>query len=142
MDNSRNKEGVTGISAVSCHALWPEYFWGDFTVKYGITVSPVLDIRNGFPLSVIDQDRNFVGPRNRAGRFPTFGALDLQVVKGLDAPGRWAEKYRLRLGLKVFNVTNHFNPRDFQGNLASSEFGRFFNSKGRKFGLKFVIEKK
>ena len=41
-------------------------------VKYGITVAPVLDIRNGFPLSNIDEDRNFVGERNRAGRYPTF----------------------------------------------------------------------
>ena len=47
-------------------------FWGNFSVKYGITVAPVLDIRNGFPLSVIDEDRNFVGQRNRAGRFPNF----------------------------------------------------------------------
>lgn len=52
------------------------------------------------------------------------------------------ERQRTEGGSQIFNLTNHFNPRDFQGNLASSEFGRFFNSKGRKFGLKFVIEKK
>jgi hypothetical protein len=51
-------------------------------MKYGITVAPVLDIRSGFPLSVIDEDRNFVGPRNRAGRFPNFASLDLQVRSG------------------------------------------------------------
>jgi hypothetical protein len=111
-------------------------------MKYDITVAPILDIRNGFPLSVIDEDRNFVGPRNHAGRFPTFASLDLQVLKSVSAPGRWNESYRLRLGFKVFNLTNHFNPRDFQGNLASGEFGEFFNGVGRKFGLKFVIEKK
>ena len=116
--------------------------WGDFGVKYGITVAPVLDIRSGFPVSTIDEDRNFVGPRNRAGRFPVFGSLDLQVLKSVDAPGRWGENYRLRLGAKVFNVTNHFNPRDYQGNLASEEFGGFYNGVGRRFGLKFVVEKK
>ncbi|HEX3143052.1 MAG TPA: TonB-dependent receptor, partial [Pyrinomonadaceae bacterium] len=42
-------------------------FWGTFGAKYGITVTPVLDLRNGFPLSNIDEDRNFVGERNRAG---------------------------------------------------------------------------
>jgi hypothetical protein len=63
-------------------------------------------------------------------------------LKSVSAPGRWGETYRLRLGAKVFNLTNHFNPRDFQGNLASTEFGGFFNGVGRKFGLKFVIEKK
>jgi Carboxypeptidase regulatory-like domain/TonB-dependent Receptor Plug Domain len=117
-------------------------FWGNFGVKYGITVAPVLDIRNGFPLSVIDEDRNFVGQRNRAGRFPNFASLDLQVLKSVSAPGRFSEKYRFRVGVKVFNLTNHFNPRDFQGNLASDEFGGFYNGVGRKFGMKFVIEKK
>ena len=117
-------------------------FWGNFMVKYGITVAPVLDIRNGFPVSVIDEERNFVGARNRAGRFPNFTSLDMQVLKSVNAPGRWKENYRLRLGVKVFNVTNHFNPRDYQDNLASGEFGGFSNGVGRKFGLKFVIEKK
>jgi hypothetical protein len=46
------------------------------------------------------------------------------------------------VGVKVFNLTNHFNPRDFQGNLASDEFDGFYNGVGRKFGMKFVIEKK
>jgi hypothetical protein len=117
-------------------------FWGNFGVKYGITVAPVLDLRNGFPLSVVDEDRNFVGPRNRAGRFPNFASLDLQVLKSVSAPGRLSENYRFRVGVKVFNLTNHFNPRDFQGNLASDEFGGFYNGVGRKFGMKFVIEKK
>jgi hypothetical protein len=116
-------------------------FWGDFGVRYGITVAPVLDLRNGFPLSIIDEDRNFVGARNRAGRFPTFSSLDLQILKTVTLMGRW-ENYRTRLGLKVFNLTNHFNPRDFQDNLASANFGAFYNSVGRKFALKFVIEKK
>ena len=117
-------------------------FWGNFGVKYGITVAPVFEIRNGFPLSVLDEDRNFVGPRNRAGRFPNFASLDLQVLKSVAAPGRFSENYRFRVGVKVFNVTNHFNPRDFQGNLASAEFGSFYNGVGRKLGMKFVIEKK
>lgn len=117
-------------------------FWGNFSVKYGITVAPVLEIRNGFPLSVIDEDRNFVGQRNRAGRFPNFASLDLQVLKSVSAPGRFSENYRFRVGVKVFNLTNHFNPRDFQGNLASDEFGGFYNGVGRKLGMKFVIEKK
>jgi len=117
-------------------------FWGNFGVKYGITVAPVLEIRNGFPLSVMDEDRHFVGQRNRAGRFPNFVSLDMQVLKSVSAPGRFSEHYRFRVGVKVFNLTNHFNPRDFQGNLASDEFGGFYNGVGRKFGMKFVIEKK
>ena len=117
-------------------------FWGNVSVKYGITVAPVLEIRNGFPLSNIDEDRNFVGERNRAGRYPTFYSLDMQVLKSLSAPGRFKEKYRFKVGLKVFNVTNHFNPRDYQGNVASDDFGGFYNAVGRKYGMKFLIEKK
>jgi hypothetical protein len=117
-------------------------FWGTFAVKYGITVTPVLDLRNGFPLSHIDEDRYFVGERNRAGRYPAFMSLDMQVVKSISAPGRFKEKYRFKIGFKVFNVTNHFNPRDYQGNLAADDFGGFYNSVSRKYGMKFLIEKK
>ena len=116
-------------------------FWGEFHAKYGITVTPVFDIRTGFPYSIIDAERNFVGPRNRAGRFPTFASLDLQVMKSVSLPGRW-KKYRAELGLKVFNVTNHFNPRDFQNNLASDDFGGFSNGVGRKFGTRITFIKK
>jgi hypothetical protein len=44
--------------------------------------------------------------------------------------------------LKFFNVTNHFNPRDFQNNLASVDFGAFSNGVGRKFGTRIVFEKR
>jgi hypothetical protein len=114
---------------------------GEFHSKYGLTWSPVLDVRTGFPFSLIDEDRNFVGPRNLAGRFPTFVSLDMQVMKTISLPGRF-NKYRAHLGLKVFNVTNHFNPRDFQNNLASDNFGNFSNGVGRKFGTRIWFSKK
>ena len=116
-------------------------FWGDFHVKYGITLSPVFDMRTGFPYSFIDQDRNFIGPRNRAGRYPDFASLDFQVMKSVSLPGRF-KKYRANLGFKVFNVTNHFNPRDFQNNIDSDGFGGFYNGVGRKYGTKISFVKK
>ena len=115
-------------------------FWGQFNAKHGISVAPILDIRNGFPLSIIDEDRNFVGARNRAGRFPTFASLDLQVMKSVSLPG--VKKYRAKLGLKFFNVTNHFNPRDFQNNVASANFDTFSNGVGRKFGMRIEFDRK
>src|SRR5882724_4377892 len=114
---------------------------GEFQTKYGLTWSPVVDVRTGFPFSLIDEDRNFVGPRNHAGRFPTFVSLDMQVLKTISLPGRF-NKYRAHLGLKVFNVTNHFNPRDFQNNLASDNFGSFSNGVGRGFGTRIWFSKK
>jgi hypothetical protein len=116
-------------------------FRGQFQAGYRITLAPVLDVRSGFPYSVIDAERNFVGPRNRAGRFPTFVSLDMQAMKTVGLPGRW-KKYRAHLGLKVFNVLNHFNPRDFQNNVASADFGNFYNGVGRRFGTRIVFEKK
>ncbi len=116
-------------------------FRGEFHVKYGVTVAPVLDMRTGFPFSIIDEERNFIGPRNQAGRFPTFVSLDMQVLKTVSLPGRW-NKYRAHLGLKVFNLTNHFNPRDFQNNLASDNFGAFSNGVGRMWGTRISFSKK
>jgi hypothetical protein len=116
-------------------------FRGEFHLKYRFTVTPVLEIRNGFPYSVINEDRDFVGPRNRAGRFPTFTSLDLQVLRTVSLPGRFS-KYRAHLGLKAFNLTNHFNPRDFQNNLASDSFGGFSNGVGRMFGTRISFSKK
>jgi hypothetical protein len=115
-------------------------FWGNFKAKWGLNISPVFDVRQGFPYSVIDEDRNFVGPRN-SKRYPTFAALDLQVTKAFSLPDK-LEKYRIRGGFKIFNITNHFNPRDVQNNLASANFGTFYNGVGRMFALKFAIEKK
>ena len=65
----------------------------------------------------------------------------MQAMKTVGLPGRW-KKYRAHLGLKVFNVLNHFNPRDFQNNLASADFGNFYNGVGRRFGTRIVFEKK
>ena len=116
-------------------------FRGEFHVPYRITLVPVLDIRTGFPYSIIDEDRNFVGPRDLAGRFPNFASLDLEILRSVSIPGRF-KKYRVELGLKVFNLTNHFNPRDFQNNLASDNFGGFFNGVGRQFGTRINFVKK
>jgi hypothetical protein len=116
-------------------------FWGTFHVKYRLTVAPVVDIRTGFPYSFIDEDRNFIGARNRAGRYPTFTSLDLQVTRSISLPGRWS-KYLADVGLKVFNLTNHFNPRDFQNNAASDGFGGFSNGVGRKYGMRVTFRKK
>jgi Carboxypeptidase regulatory-like domain/TonB dependent receptor len=110
-------------------------FWSNISLPYGFTVFPVLDVRTGFPLSVVDENLNFVGARNEAGRYPTFVSLDLQVSKRFRL-----FHHRTTAGLKVFNITDHFNPRDYQGNLASANFGDFYNSVGRTFRGKWVFE--
>ena len=59
----------------------------------------------------------------------------MQVSKRLRLFG-----HNATVGVKVFNVTNHFNPRDYQGNLASANYGGFANSVGRTYRGKWVFE--
>ena len=109
--------------------------WSSVSLPRGFAVFPVLDVRTGFPVSNVDADRNFVGPRNQAGRYPTFVSLDTQVTKRLRVFG-----HNATVGLKIFNITDHFNPRDYQGNLASADFGDLRNSVGRTFRGKWIFE--
>jgi len=115
-------------------------FWGSFGLPRDVVATPVLDWRNGFPFSLLDEEQNYVGPRGGGGRFPTFLTLDLLLTKGLKIPFR-GKKYKGRAGLTIFNITNHWNPRDVQNNLASPQFGTFYNSPGRSLRLKFEFVK-
>ena len=125
-------------------------FWGDIGLPKQITVSPVMDWHTGFPFSLIDENQNFVGARNRAGRYPNFFALDLQITKGLTPrvpnwgfiPAQFrGRKFPGRFGIKLFNLTNHWNPRDFQNNINAADFGSFYNSTRRGIRLKFEFVK-
>lgn len=115
-------------------------FWGDFALPHQIVLTPVVDWRKGFPYSLLNQQQDFVGERNGGGRFPNLFTLDVLVMKGLKIPFR-GKTYRGRAGITFFNVTNHFNPRDVQNNLASQQFGGFYNSAGLSMRLKFEFVK-
>lgn len=111
--------------------------WGEFIAPWKMTVMPVFDLHTGFPYSVVNQTRDFVGPRNDQ-RFRGFDSFDIQVLKGFNVPFRGKE-HRVKVGLGVFNVFNHFNPRDVQNDLDSYRFGEFFNGPPRTFRGKFVF---
>jgi len=115
-------------------------FWGDFGLPFEIVATPVLDWRSGFPFSLLNEQQDFVGTRNDGGRFPQLVTLDLLIMKGLTIPFR-GKKYKGRAGFTVFNITNHWNPRDVQNNLASPQVGTFFNSPDRSVRLKFEFVK-
>jgi len=55
-------------------------------------------------------------------RFPTFVSLDAEIAKEF----RVTRKYGVRLSLRGFNLTSHFNPRDVRANTADPRFGQFF----------------
>ena len=115
-------------------------FWGEFALPKDFVATPVVDWHSGFPFSLLNENQDFVGPRNEGGRFPRLFTLDLLVTKGLNIPFR-GKKYKGRAGFTIFNITNHWNPRDVQNNLASGQFGTFFNSPDRSVRLKFEFVK-
>ena len=112
--------------------------WGTFAVPGKLTLVPVYDLHTGFPYSTEDEFREYVGPRN-VDRFPRFSSFDLQISRPLLL--RAGERHvHTRVGVGVFNLFNHDNPRDVQNILASSRFGEFFNPAWREFRGKFVVE--
>ncbi len=116
--------------------------FGQLKAPFGLTVSPAIEFRSGFPFSAVNERLDFVGPRDRAGRFPTFISIDAQVTKDFTIPKfiPKLEGKKARIGAAVFNITNHFNPRDVQNNLGSLQFGQFFNSLGTSVRGKFEID--
>ncbi len=112
--------------------------YGELKMPSEITISPSVEVRSGFPFSLVNEQLDFIGARNRAGRFPSFLSLDVQVTKSFRVPH--FEKHKVRVGAAVFNITNHFNPRDVQNNVGSPRVGQFFNSLGPSVRGKFEID--
>jgi len=111
--------------------------YGEVKGPFELTISPSLEIRSGFPFSLVNERLEFVGPRNQAGRFPRFISLDASILKGFKVP--FLDK-RARAGVVVFNITNHFNPRDVQNNTGSLQLGQFYNSLGTSVRGKFELD--
>ncbi|MBV8858934.1 MAG: TonB-dependent receptor [Acidobacteria bacterium] len=110
--------------------------WGTFNLPHRVTLAPIFEARTGFPYSVRDAEQNFVGVRNSdATRFPAFVSLDVEVAKEFQV----TKKYGVRLSLRGFNLTDHFNPRDVRLNTADPHFGQFFAPYHRFFSGGFDI---
>ena len=112
--------------------------WTEFPVPWGLRAVPVFELRDGFPYSNIDENRDFVGARNRAGRFPLYKSLDIQVTKLIEVKLRGKNR-RFRAGLRLFNLLNTFNPQDIQSNLASPFHGVFYRGVKRKIRAVFEL---
>jgi len=101
---------------------------GSYLLPWKIQFDPLIDIRDGFPYSAIAEDQSYVGQRNGAGRFPWFKSFDFSASRPVKI---W--KYRATVGVRLFDALGLFNPRDVQQNIASPNFGHFFNSVPRDF---------
>jgi hypothetical protein len=112
--------------------------WTEFPIPWGLRAVPVFEVRSGFPYSNVDENRDFVGARNRAGRFPIYKSLDIQLTKNVTIKWEGKER-RFRAGLRLFNVLNTFNPVDVQNNLASPFYGTFYRGVKRKIRAVFEL---
>jgi outer membrane receptor protein involved in Fe transport len=114
-------------------------FSGEFHAPWKLIFAPVFDLHTGFPYSVQDEFREYVGPRNTR-RYPEFSSFDLQVSRPVSIPAGGDRRLRARVGIAVFNLFNHFDPRDVQNIEESSRFGGFFNGAWREYRGKFTVE--
>jgi len=105
-------------------------FWGVIGLPHKLDFIPILDVHTGFPFSKLDENWNYLGQRNQAGRFPTFISPDVKFQYPVDFTFR-RHRIQFRAGLSILNVLNLANPRDVQQYTRSPNYGRFYNSVGR-----------
>jgi len=103
-----------------------------------LTIVPVLDVHTGFPYSVENEYREYIGARN-VDRFPRFSSVDLQITRPISVPFR-EHHIKARIGGGVYNLFGRFNPRDVQNDIASTNFGTFYNSPSVLFRGKLVFQ--
>lgn len=117
--------------------------YGQVDLPYGIRIAPIVEFRSGFPFSAINDRLEFIGERNEAGRFPKYLSVDTQISKSFPIPFfKRFDKYKLRGGLSLFNLTNNFNPRDVQNNINNPNYGNYYNSLGVQVKALLNIELK
>jgi len=113
-------------------------FWADIAGPKKFTLLPVYDLHTGFPYSPENGFREYAGlPNSRY--YPRFSSMDLQVSRPFGLQFGESHHLNFTAGFGVFNVFNHFNPRDVQNIVASDHFGEFFNDAWREYRGKFVI---
>jgi hypothetical protein len=91
-----------------------------------------------------DLTRHFLSVPNQVVNAPKFSPPEIQILKSicLSVSPRVSLKNPNHSRRPAFPDVQGSYPRDFQGNLASTNFGVFSNGVGRTFGVRFVIEKK
>ena len=115
-------DAVSRLGADVPHRL---IVWGLISLPGSATFGPFLELRSGFPYSVLGDDWSYAEHPN-SRRLPTFASLDIVVTKDLTLPG----DIPARIGAKVFNVTGARNGRDVQRDIDRADFGRTFNAVG------------
>ncbi len=116
-----------GVSRLSADARHRWLAWGTVNAPFGVVVSPVMEWHSGFPYSIVDSRYFYLGEPEQAS-FPAFMAVDLIAFKTVSYRSRAAD-----VGIQVFNLTNHENPRDVYPVFGTIRAGTFANSVGPIF---------
>ena len=115
--------------------------WGEIQGPWKVMTSPGLDVHSGFPFSFTDAS-NHVAPEADFGRYPRSASLDLGMHRDFDL-SELGRNGKLRLGVRVFNLTNHFNPRGVDVTEDETEkspvLRGFFDSPGRTYRASIVV---
>lgn len=98
--------------------------WGTLPLPRDIAISPAVELHSGFPYSTFDLLRHYAGTPN-GSRFPRFFSLDMVAYKTVEFRER-----KVNVGMQLFNITRHFNPRDVMSVVGTTQFRRFMNSRG------------
>ncbi|HQZ39774.1 MAG TPA: TonB-dependent receptor [Vicinamibacterales bacterium] len=98
--------------------------WFTTTLPRGFILAPAMEWHSGFPYTPLTARLDYATAPNSQS-YPAFFSLDLGVFKTVDFRDR-----RIKAGIQVFNVTNHFNPRDVYAVPGTPRFGSFTNSVG------------
>ena len=95
----------------------------------------IFDWHSGLPYSVVNEELDFVGPRN-THRYPVYVRTEL----GIDRRITLAHAHPW-IGARATNALAAFLPMDVQANLGSPAFGSFYNSEYRQFRVHVRFER-
>ena len=84
----------------------------------------------GSPGRLSTSSRISSGHVTESGRLPTVSTLDFSLARPIHF-----RKYRFTGGIKVYNAFDTGDERDVQNNIASPDFGRFYNPLQRSIGF-------
>jgi hypothetical protein len=116
-----------GVARLTTDAPNRVLTWGTFNLPQRVVLSPAVEWHSGFLYSTLNTRYLYEGAPN-SFRFPAFVSADMVVYKTVTLRRRDVD-----LGVQVFNLTNHQNPRDVYPVVGTPLTGQFTNSVGPVF---------
>jgi hypothetical protein len=106
------------------------------SIGENLRVFGAIEARNGLAYNAVNEQEDFVGPRNQQYFFPAVARVDLAVERRFSV-----RQWHPWLGVRVWNALNRFLPQDVQRHLASPAFGSFYNHSPRAIRVTVRLER-